>query len=242
MALILSLETGTDICSAGLARDGRLISLRESGEGKNHARSLALYVREMLEEIGIEPRELDAVAVGRGPGSYTGLRVGVSLAKGLSYGLNIPLIAVDSLQSLARVAWEDCDAGILDLETLSGCTLAPMIDARRMEVYTRLYDSELNPLTEVEALILDATSLSDRLATGKVVVFGDGAAKAAGAIDHPNLHDVPVLPSARGMAALAEKAYEQGDFVDTAYFEPFYLKDFVVIPSKKNFFAEAGKK
>ena len=236
MALILSLETGTDVCSAGLARDGRLISLRESSEGRNHARNLAVYIEEMLDEVEIRPDELDAVAVGRGPGSYTGLRVGVSLAKGLCYGLNVPLIAINSLQSLAQVALEDFEAGILDVDDLTGFALAPMIDARRMEVYTQLYDTELNPLSEVEALILDENSFSEQLNQGQLLVFGDGAAKAKEIISSKNLHLVSILPSARGMASLAERAYQQGDFADTAYFEPFYLKDFVVIPSKKKFF------
>ncbi len=236
MALILSLETGTDICSAALARDGRLISLRESGEGKNHARNLAVYVREMLDEIGIAPRRLDAVAIGMGPGSYTGLRVGVSLAKGLCYGLNIPLIAVDSLQALARVACEEVEAGILEIDTLQGAVLAPMIDARRMEVYTKRFDCLLNPLSETEAVILDEHTFADILDDRPVVVFGDGAPKLKDIRVHRNLIELPVLSSARGMTALAERAYERGDFVDAAGFEPFYLKDFVMIPSKKSFF------
>jgi tRNA threonylcarbamoyladenosine biosynthesis protein TsaB len=234
MALILSLETGTDVCSAALARQGRLISLRESGEGRNHARDLAIFVREMLEQTGIAPRELDAVAVGRGPGSYTGLRVGVSLAKGLACGLDIPLIAVDSLQALARVACEEVEAGILPVRELSGHTLAPMIDARRMEVYTRLFDPALNPLSPIEAVILDEHTFADRLAAGPLAVFGDGASKLGKILAHPNLIELPVVSSARGMASLAEKAFAEGDFADTAYFEPFYLKDFVAIPSRKS--------
>lgn len=236
MALILSLETGTEVCSVGLARDGQLLSLRESGDGRNHARLLGVYVQELLEEIGVKPDELDAVAVGRGPGSYTGLRVGVSMAKGLCYGLNIPLIAVNSLQALAQVAREDFEAGILDVETLDRTVLCPMIDARRMEVYTQQFDPALDPLSEVEALILDENSFSGILADKRMLVFGDGAPKVKSVIRSANLTEVPVLPSARGMAPLAEKAFRQKDFVDTAYFEPYYLKDFVVIPSKKNYF------
>ena len=230
------METGTDVCSVGLSRGGRLLSLRESHEGRNHARLLGVYVQELLEEMGMKPDELDAVAVGRGPGSYTGLRVGVSLAKGLCYGLNIPLIAVDSLQALAQVALEDCEAGILEVDTLDGAVLCPMIDARRMEVYLRHFDSALNPLSETAAMILDEHTFDDILPDHQVVVFGDGAAKLKNVLTHPNLIELPVLASARGMSALAEAALRRGDFVDTAYFEPLYLKDFIVIPSKKNFF------
>jgi len=236
MALILSLETGTEICSVGLARDGQLLSLRESNDGRNHARVLGVYVRELLEEMEVDPDELHAVAVGRGPGSYTGLRVGVSLAKGLCYGAGIPLIAVNSLQSLARVALEDAEAGILDLDSLDGMILCPMIDARRMEVYTQRFDSRLTPLSEVEALILDERTFDDLLPENRIVVFGDGASKLKNVRQHPGITEIPVLASARGMSTLAEQAFRNNDFADTAYFEPYYLKDFVVIPSRKKFF------
>ena len=236
MALILSLETGTEVCSVGLARDGQLLSLRESNDGRNHARLLGVYIQELLEEMEVEPEELDAVAVGMGPGSYTGLRVGVSMAKGLCYGLAIPLIAVNSLQALAQVALEDFDAGILDLESLDEAVLCPMIDARRMEVYTQRFDSSLNPLSEIEAVILDESTFSDILPDRRVVIFGDGAGKVKNVISDENLVEIPVLPSARGLAMGAEEAFREGRFVDTAYFEPYYLKDFVVLPSKKKFF------
>lgn len=236
MALILSLETGTEICSVGLARDGQLLALRENNDGRNHARLLGVYIQELLEEMDVKPDELDAVAVGMGPGSYTGLRVGVSMAKGLCYGLSIPLIAVNSLQALAQVALEDFDAGILDLESLDGAVLCPMIDARRMEVYTQRFDRELNPLSEIEAVVLAETTFAEILPEKQVVVFGDGAAKVKTVVSDKNLTEIPVLASARGMAALAEKAFQKEDFADTAYFEPYYLKDFVVIPSKKKFF------
>ena len=134
MSLILCIETGTDICSVGIARDGELISLRESDEGRDHAKRVGVFVDELLRETGVQPDELDAVAVGMGPGSYTGLRIGVSFAKGLCYGLNIPLIAVGSLDALAEVAIEDNEAGILDVENWDDAVLCPMVDARRMEV------------------------------------------------------------------------------------------------------------
>jgi len=236
MALILSLETGTEICSVGLARDGQLLSLRENSDGRNHARLLGVYIQELLEEMEVDPDELDAVAVGMGPGSYTGLRVGVSMAKGLCYGLNIPLIAINSLQALAQVALEDFEAGILEIETLDYSVLCPMIDARRMEVYTQRFDKTLHPLSGIEALILDESAFADILPDKQVIVFGDGAAKVKTVVSNKNLVEVPVLASARGMASLAEKAFQKGDFADTAYFEPYYLKDFIVIPSKKKFF------
>ena len=133
MSLILCIETGTDICSVGVARDGELISLRESDEGRDHAKKVGVFVDELLRETGISPDELDAVAVGMGPGSYTGLRIGVSFAKGLCYGLGIPLVAVGSLDAMAAVAIEDYDAGILDVDNWENAVLCPMVDARRME-------------------------------------------------------------------------------------------------------------
>ena len=161
MSLILCIETGTDICSVGLARDGELISLRESDEGRDHAKRLGVFVDELLRETGVMPDELDAVAVGKGPGSYTGLRIGVSFAKGLCYGLQIPLIAVCSLDALAEVAIEDYEAGILDVEAWDEATLCPMVDARRMEVYTCLYNAKGEPQGEVSAEIIDGESFAD---------------------------------------------------------------------------------
>ena len=142
MALILAIETGTDICSVALVRDGELVALRESDEERNHAKKIGVFVDELLRESGVSADELDAVAVSKGPGSYTGLRIGVSFAKGLCYGQNIPLVAVGSLDSLTEVAREDYEAGIIDVEGWEEATLCPMIDARRMEVYTQLFNAE----------------------------------------------------------------------------------------------------
>ena len=138
MALILCIETGTDICSVGIVDNGKLISLRESDSGRDHAKKVAVFVDELLSENNIDPQQIDAVAVGEGPGSYTGLRIGVSFAKGLCYGLGKPLIAVSSLAALTAVAIEDYKAGILDIKNWDSALLCPMIDARRMEVYTQL--------------------------------------------------------------------------------------------------------
>ena len=141
MSLILCIETGTDICSVGIAKDGELLSLRESDEGRDHARKVGVFVDELLRETGIAPDELDAVAVGKGPGSYTGLRIGVSFAKGLCYGLQKPLIAVGSLDALTEVAREDYEAGILSVSDWDRALLCPMVDARRMEVYAQVFDT-----------------------------------------------------------------------------------------------------
>ncbi|MBR5877292.1 MAG: tRNA (adenosine(37)-N6)-threonylcarbamoyltransferase complex dimerization subunit type 1 TsaB, partial [Alistipes sp.] len=172
MALILSIETGTDVCSVGLARDGELLSLRESDEGRDHAKKVAVFVEELLRETDVEPEELDAVAVGMGPGSYTGLRIGVSFAKGLCYGLQIPLIAVGSLDSLVEVAREDYEAGILDVESWDGSLLCPMVDARRMEVYTQVFSSDGKPLNEVSAEIVTEESFASWREKGQFVIFG----------------------------------------------------------------------
>ena len=179
MALILSIETGTDICSVALANDGELMALRESDEGRDHAMTVALCVDELLRETGVQPADLDAIAVGKGPGSYTGLRIGVSFAKGMCYALNIPLISIGSLDALTEVAREDFDAGILDIEDeqWSAARLCPMVDARRMEVYTQIFDNECRPLSDVVAEVVTEESFKSWREGGKLVIFGNGAQK-----------------------------------------------------------------
>lgn len=233
MALLLLIETGTDICSVGIARDGELLSLRESDLGRDHAKKVALFVDELLREMGLQPDELEGIAVGMGPGSYTGLRIGVSFAKGLCYGLQKPLIAIGSLDALVAVAREDFEAGILDIEQWDEARLCPMVDARRMEVYTQIFDTQGKALTEVSAEVIDAESFSQfrNQPQAPLVIFGNGAAKCREVLSDAIWVDV--APSARGLARPAQKAFEEGRFVDVAYFEPFYLKDFVVLPSKK---------
>ncbi len=231
MSLILCIETGTDVCSVGIARDGELLSLRESDQGRDHARNVALFVDELLRETGVMPDELDAVAVGKGPGSYTGLRIGVSFAKGLCYGQQIPLVAVGSLDALTEVAREDYEAGILDVEAWSDAVLMPMVDARRMEVYTQAFTAEGKPLTEVSAEVITAESFAQLRTEKQVIIFGNGAAKCCEMLSDVTYIDV--TPSARGLARLAQERLSAGLTEDIAYFEPFYLKDFVVIPSKK---------
>ncbi len=233
MALILSIETGTDICSVALANDGELMALRESDEGRDHAKKVALFVDELLRETGVQPSDLDAIAVGKGPGSYTGLRIGVSFAKGMCYALDIPLIAVGSLDALTEVAREDYDAGILDVEDedWTKAVLCPMVDARRMEVYAQIFDTEGKSLSNVVAEVVTEQSFTSWRNESRFIIFGNGAAKCLDMLDDALLVDV--VPSARGIVRLAEKAFNAGHFEDLAYFEPFYLKEFLVIPSKK---------
>ncbi len=235
MSLILCIETGTDVCSVGIAKEGELLSLRESDEGRDHARKVGVFVDELLRETGIAPDELDAVAVGKGPGSYTGLRIGVSFAKGLCYGLQKPLVAVGSLDSLVEVAREDYEAGILQVDDWERAVLCPMVDARRMEVYTQLFDTLGRPLNEVSAAVIDGGSfVAQRTGARPFVIFGNGARKCAEVLDGALC--VEVTPSARGLVRLAQQALDEGRIEDIAYFEPFYLKNFVATTSKKKLF------
>ena len=223
MSLILAIETGTDICSVGIAKDGELLSLRESDEGRDHARKVGVFVDELLRETDIAP------------GSYTGLRIGVSFAKGLCYGLQKPLVAVGSLDALAEVAREDYEAGILAVDDWSNALLCPMVDARRMEVYAQVFDAEGRPQSEVSAEVVDAGSFAAFRGQGRpFVIFGSGARKCAGILSDAVC--VEVTPSARGLARLAQQALDEGRTEDIAYFEPFYLKDFVVTTSRKKLF------
>ena len=231
MATILCIETGTDICSVGIAREGEIVSMLESDEGRDHARKVGVFVDELLRSTGIAPDEIDAVAVGKGPGSYTGLRIGVSFAKGLCYGLQKPLIAVGSLDALTAVAREEFEAGIIDVEDWDKVQLCPMVDARRMEVYAQIFDSCGNPLSDVAAEVVTEESFAEWRKDGHFVIFGNGAAKCAEVLAGATL--INVAPSVRGIAPLAQKAFDEGRFEDIAYFEPFYLKDFVVTTSKK---------
>jgi tRNA threonylcarbamoyladenosine biosynthesis protein TsaB len=232
MKTILCIETGTGVCSVALSRGGRLVALRESAGERDHARNVAVYTDELLKENGLQARQLSAVAVAQGPGSYTGLRIGVSFAKGLCYSLGLPLIAVGSLESLARVAAEEYEAGVFNADRWEDTLLCPMVDARRMEVYMQVFDTRLKPLTDVSAQVITADSLAKERASGRpVIVFGDGAAKAAEVL--PGVRLVKAVASARGLCAVAEEKLRAGLTEDAAYFEPLYLKDFVVTTSKK---------
>jgi tRNA threonylcarbamoyladenosine biosynthesis protein TsaB len=248
MSHILCIETGTDKCSVALARDGELVALRESSGERDHAARVATYTDEVLGSAGISVRDLAAVAVSRGPGSYTGLRIGVSFAKGLCYGLGLPLVGVGSLDALCAVVREKqdeslrssardnapCNAADSKNEPCKGGILIPMIDARRMEVFGQVFDGAGNPLTAPEAWIIDEGSLAEWRDRGPVTIFGSGAAKCRELL--PWADYIEVQPSAAGMIPLATQAMAAGKIEDTAYFEPFYLKDFVVTTTKKKLF------
>ena len=226
MASILLIETSTRPCSVALSRDFTIEFRRSTLDGPAHASVLGSYVEEAMQyarEHGCEP---DAVAVSAGPGSYTGLRIGVSEAKGLCFGLGKPLIAVPTLEAMVcRVMFAPPLAEAADDEATLFC---PMIDARRMEVYTALYDRALNEVRPVGAVVVDADFLHDVLEQRPVLFFGDGAAKCRDVIRHPNARFVDgIVPMADDMLALAVKAYRAGRFEDVAYYTPYYLKEFV---------------
>lgn len=229
MPRLLLIETSTSLCSTALAEDGRIVCSRRSTEPRAHASLTALFVKEMLEESGWTVRELDAVAVSAGPGSYTGLRVGSSTAKGLCFGGQVPLIAVSTLDILARQAIE---AGLPE-----GCkAILPMVDARRMEVYTAVYSPDGARLTDISPVILDENSFADLFASGPVAVIGDAAEKFAPLrTTADGSLFMQCCPEASAMLVPAMRKYEKKEFEDTAYFEPFYLKQFIATTPKKLF-------
>lgn len=230
MCFILCIETATEICSVAVVSENGVLSLCENHEGNAHASKLTLLIDESVKKAGISLKQLDAIAVSKGPGSYTGLRVGVSTAKGLCYSLEKPLIAINTLQSLAEVFLTTNGKQ----RTANG-KLIPMIDARRMEVYCAVYDEYLNEVKSTEASIIDERSFENELSRGEVYFFGNGSAKCKAVLTHPNAVFVDHIEcSAAGMQNLAVKAFEQKQFEDVAYFEPFYLKDFVgTVPKPK---------
>lgn len=186
---------------------------------------------------GISPRGLDAVAVGRGPGSYTGLRIGTSFAKGLCYALDVPLLAVDSLAAMAVIACDDREAGLFRSAQWESALLCPMIDARRMEVYAEVFDTSLESRSEVAAEVVTSGSFGRFIRPeGEFFVFGSGAAKTVGVLPAEGVRFIDVRPSARGLCRLAQARLDAGQVEDTAYFEPAYLKDFVVTAGRKKLF------
>jgi tRNA threonylcarbamoyladenosine biosynthesis protein TsaB len=228
MATILNIETSTEVCSVTIAKDGELLFKKETSEGLSHAELLTVFIEELMAENSFKLNQLDAVAVSKGPGSYTGLRIGVSVAKGLCYGLDIPLIAVNSLEIMGTYAAKHFSQGA-DKSTL----FCPMIDARRMEVYTALYDSQGKEIKPVSAEIIDEHFLADYLNNSKILFFGNGAEKCKTQITHPNaIFKGPEKTSAQFMHKLTEAKCNKKEFENVAYFEPYYLKNFVATISK----------
>jgi tRNA threonylcarbamoyladenosine biosynthesis protein TsaB len=223
LTYILNIETSTKNCSVGLAKNGEIVALKELNNGAySHAEKLHAFIQEVVTESAIQFSDLAAIAISKGPGSYTGLRIGVSAAKGLCFALDIPLISVSTLQSLA-----------LSMSITNG-VIIPVLDARRMEVYSSVFNAENKKLRVVKAEIISSTSFQEYLEKGKVYLIGDGVEKCKGIINHKNAFFIDdKLPSANQMSTLSFKKFKISNFEDVAYFEPFYLKDFVAIKSKK---------
>lgn len=230
MERIILIETATALCSAALAENGSIVSYRESSEPRAHASKTAVFVKEILEERNLSAKDCSAVCVSMGPGSYTGLRVGVSTAKGLCFGAGIPLLAVGTLDILAMQAITE---GILP----DGCRyIIPMIDARRMEVYTAVFSADGRQVEETAPLVVTEDSFGRYLEEGPVLFIGDGAEKCRGTITSPNASFCQCCPKASAMLLPAIREYKEKRFKDTAYFEPFYLKEFVATSSRKKLF------
>ena len=223
MSYILHIETATKNCSVSISKSGKLIALKELNTGGySHAEKLHVFMEEALSEAGLQFSDLSAVCVGKGPGSYTGLRIGVSAAKGICFALDIPLIAIESLTVLAHA---------VKAETGS---IIPLLDARRLEVYSAVFNADHSPVRETQAEIIDTSSFGTYLEKGKVYFIGDGAEKCKAYIQHENaIFIADAYPSAKEMSSLSYERFLNEDFEDVAYFEPFYLKDFVGTKPKK---------
>ena len=252
---IILIETSTALCSAALVENGQITAYRESSAPKAHASLTAVFIQEMLDERGLALSQCDAVCVSKGPGSYTGLRVGVSTAKGLCFGSKKPLLAVGTLDTLVAQAQMADQAGHDVIPDMIGDPkfIIPMIDARRMEVYSAVFafnpelpschpeanakgSARYRQITETAPAIIDENSFAEYLEQGPCLFIGDGAGKCADVIKHPNATFCQCYPTAAAMLAPALEAYKEKRFEDVAYFEPFYLKEFVATVSKKKLF------
>lgn len=222
MAYILQLETASTNCSVSLSKEGKLMASKEFNSATySHSEQLHLFIEEVLAEAKIDLKQLDALAVSKGPGSYTGLRIGVSAAKGLCYTLDIPLISLNTLKSMA-----------IQIEISEG-VIVPMLDARRMEVYASVFNHKYQEVAPTKAIIINADSFMEYAQKGKVYLIGSGALKCKEVLRHPNYHfDETVVPSSRSMSMEAYTKYRQNQFEDVAYFEPYYLKDFILQQKK----------
>jgi tRNA threonylcarbamoyladenosine biosynthesis protein TsaB len=220
--IILSIETSTTNCSVSLSKQGETFAILEDNSKEfSHAERLHVYIEKLLAENKLTANQLDAIAVSKGPGSYTGLRIGVSAAKGLCFALDKPLISVSTLEALSHQV--QIEKGLI----------VPMLDARRMEVYSAIFDKDYNEIRQVEAQIIEADSFADYLEKGHVYFLGNGVEKTKSIIQHPNAYFVAdKLPSASEMSQIAYNKYKKNDIEDVAYFEPYYLKDFIALKPK----------
>lgn len=225
MPLILSIESATSVCSVALHQNGKLLGLMELHQENIHAKKLMLLIESLFQKLGINSKDLAAVAVSSGPGSYTGLRIGASIAKGIAYGNDLPLIGVDTLLALAHQLISVCSEGDI---------IIPMMDARRMEVYTSIVSSSGEIIKSSHPLIVDDNPFLGYLSNVKVYFIGDGVDKLREILTHPNAVFPNVLNSSKSMGELAYEKFQKNEFEDIAYFEPNYLKEFRVIASKKN--------
>ncbi len=225
MPTLLQIETATQVCSVAISINGETVALKEEMAQNIHAASLTLFIEEVMKTAKLSYADLDAIAVSKGPGSYTGLRIGVSTAKGLCFALDKPLIGINTLEMMA--------SGYLKQHPNYGGLICPMIDARRMEVFTAVYDNKLQEFETVNAKIVDERSFILELDNHFVTFIGDGAAKCKPVLAHQNAHFSELnFNSSANMSNLAYIAYQKGNFEDVAYFEPFYLKDFVFTTPK----------
>jgi tRNA threonylcarbamoyladenosine biosynthesis protein TsaB len=233
MAAILNIETATPLCSVALAIDGRVVARRETMEEKSHASRLTVFIEEILREQGLQIKDLHAIAVGKGPGSYTGLRIGVSTAKGLCYGAGIPLIAVGTLRIMFNYAKSVCREKSLPLD--DNTLFCPMIDARRMEVFSCIYMTSGEEREPISAKIIEPGTYSAYLQNSGIYFFGSGMDKCREILSHPNAYLLDeIYPHASALAALSEEKFQHKQFENLAYFEPFYLKEFVATVPKKS--------
>jgi tRNA threonylcarbamoyladenosine biosynthesis protein TsaB len=230
--MIICLETATNLCSVALCDSAGVISLRESDESKSHASMLTIFIEEILKESGIRARDLEAIAVSKGPGSYTGLRIGVSVAKGIAYAASIPLIAIETTLSMF---WGISGNLQVSPETDKNILFCPMLDARRMEVYYAIYDAGGKTIKDISAEIINENSFINIPESKKIIFFGDGAAKCNEVIKQSNAHFADDFRiSASHMHRPVFQALKDHHYEDVAYFEPLYLKDFITSKPKKN--------
>jgi tRNA threonylcarbamoyladenosine biosynthesis protein TsaB len=232
--MIICLETATNLCSVALCDNAGVISLRESSDGKSHASMLTVFIEEILRENGIRARDLDAVAVSKGPGSYTGLRIGVSVAKGIAYATSLPLIGIETTLSMF---WGMAGNRNSNHEPDKSTLYCPMLDARRMEVYFAIYDADGNTVKDISAEIIHEDSFRNFHVSQRIIFFGDGAAKCKELIKRKNIYFADDFRiSASYMHIPVFKAVKGLNYEDVAYFEPFYLKDFITSKPRKNLF------